>query len=109
MTLYRGESGSRVQTRTEDISCEGFLCRTDAAFAPSETLQCELMIPWRLGEERSAGEFLVLHGRAEVVRVVSALDRSTFDVACRFSDYRISPGENTPVTGMESAPTQPAS
>jgi len=88
LRLYRPGEASRIETRTEDISCEGFFCITDRLFFPREFLECELVIlcaELRQPLERD----MVLRCRAEVVRVVSRADDTAFGVACRLAEYTI--------------------
>jgi hypothetical protein len=68
-----------VETKTEDLSCEGFSFISERSFSPHQVLECELVIPGNL----------VLRGRAQVVRVVTNRNGGTFGLACRFEDYAI--------------------
>lgn len=86
--LYRAGEAFRTETTTEDLSCEGFFCFTDSLFSPTETLECELLIPAEEQGEQAEHDIL-LHCRAQVVRVVLQADNVTFGVACRLSDYTI--------------------
>jgi hypothetical protein len=79
----------RVETRTEDLSCQGFFCISQRVFSPYETLACELIIP-----SGALGHLVVVHDmilrcRAEVIRVVPLDPGGPFGVACRFADYTI--------------------
>ena len=69
--LRRSGVDSLVETKTENVSCEGFLCVTDCIFHLREILGCELVIP---GEREgvASDHDIVLSCRAEVVRVESA-------------------------------------
>lgn len=90
LRLRRPGERSRLETKTEDISCEGFLCATDRIFSPGEILECELVIA--SAEIRHPLEHdMVLRCQAEVVRVVPRAGGSAFDVACRLADYTIGP------------------
>jgi hypothetical protein len=82
----RGEA--RVETQTEDLSCEGFFCISDRAFLPHETLECELVIPSGTPDQL-VDHSMVLRCRAEVVRVSSQGHGGEFGVACRFADYTL--------------------
>jgi hypothetical protein len=84
--LFRLGSGSRIDTKTEDISCEGFFCVTGSLLSPKEQLECELVIPI---DSRNSDEVLILRCRAEVVRVERQKENLFFGVACRLADYRI--------------------
>jgi len=86
--LKRRGDAARIETKTEDVSCEGFLCLTEQLFSPREILDCELIIP---GESygRAADDAIVLHCTAEVVRVVPQANNAVFRIACRVADYTI--------------------
>lgn len=86
--LFRLGDGSRIDTRTEDISCEGFFCITRTRLLPNEQLECELVIP---AGHNGAGsdEPIVLSCRAEVVRVERQEESLFFGVGCRLADYTI--------------------
>jgi hypothetical protein len=79
----------RVETKTEDLSCEGFFCISEHVFAPHDTLECELVIRGDDPGPVVVEQNLVLRCRAEVVRVVPRGPSGTFGVACRFADYKI--------------------
>lgn len=81
-------SGSWIETKTEDLSCEGFFCFTESVLSLRDKVECELIIP--ADEERpTLKEDIVLHCRAEVVRVVRRTSDSSFGVGFRISDYTI--------------------
>lgn len=86
--LCRQGESARIETRTENLSCEGFFCITDRIFFPHESLECELLIP---GEElgRPFHNDMILRCQAEVVRVVPQEDNTAFGVAFRLADYTI--------------------
>jgi hypothetical protein len=86
--LTRLSGGAWIETTTEDISCEGFFCVTDAALSPREILACELVLAPE-SERAALQETIILRCRAEVVRVERRNDKSCFGVACRLSDYTI--------------------
>src|SRR5271165_1691075 len=88
LRLYRSGEVSRTETKTEDISCEGFFCVTDRRFSPFETLECELLIPV-LEAGLPTEHDIILRCQAEVVRVVQGVDEAAFGIACRLSDYTI--------------------
>jgi len=86
--LRRPGETSRVETKTEDISCEGFFCFTDRDFLLRETLECELVIPSEeFGQPDERG--LVLRCRAEVVRVEPQAGKNAYGIACRLADYTL--------------------
>jgi hypothetical protein len=81
-----------VETKTEDLSCEGFSCISERSFSLDQVLECELVIPGNL----------VLRGRAQVVRVVTNGQGATFGLACRFEDYAIYGSESGEFVDSES-------
>ena len=88
LRLFRPGKGSRIDTKTEDISCEGFFCITGSLLSPNEQLECELVIPaghngWVHDEP------IVRRCRVEVVRVERQKENLFFGVACRVADYTI--------------------
>ena len=88
LRLRRPGEASLTETRTEDISCEGFFCVTDRSFCSGETLQCELVIPSEQQGQAVVQE-MILRCRADVVRVVPRDDYTGFGIACRVADYTI--------------------
>jgi hypothetical protein len=86
LRLSRPSDGLMLETRTEDISCEGFYCFAHTQFAPNETLDCELTIPTE--ELGRPVDLVVLRCRIRVVRVVPEADR--YGIACCLEDYTIS-------------------
>jgi hypothetical protein len=87
LRLFRVGYGSRVETKTENISCEGFFCITESFFTPREKLDCELVLTSDDGQP--VDEAIVLRCRAEVVRVVRHSQNSMFGLACRVADYTV--------------------
>ena len=97
--LQRPGEATSTDTKTEDVSCEGFFFLTDRRFSPRESLDCELVIP---GEDPDwmAEHGIVLRCRVEVVRVVPQADES-YGVACRLSDYSVGhPGPEPDAAGL---------
>jgi ferredoxin-like protein FixX len=86
--LYRLDETSWIDTTTENISCEGFFCVTSRLFSPRETLECELLIPSEQFGQPDENE-VVLHCRAEVVRIEPKADGKTYGIACRLMDYTL--------------------
>jgi hypothetical protein len=85
--LFRLGEASGIETRTEDISCEGFFCISESPFALHEMVECELVIP--AGEPRNPTDRdLLMRCRAHVIRVVRQRS-SGFGVACRLEDYTL--------------------
>lgn len=80
----------RIETRTEDLSCEGFFCISERMFPLRQTLQCEIVI---VGDKpgQPVEQEMILRCRAEVVRVAPRGLGAKFGVACRFMDYKVDP------------------
>ncbi len=87
LVLFRPGEAGRIETKTEDISCDSFYCFSDRSFSPDDRLECELLIP---GDEMSSvpEDDLFLRCQVQVVRVV-AKGQLGFGVACRLEDYTI--------------------
>lgn len=87
LRLFRMGNGSRVETKTENISCDGFFCTTKSFLSPREKLECELILI--SGNGQPLDDAIILRCRAEVVRVVRQNEDSTFGVGCRVVDYTV--------------------
>ena len=86
ITLHRNGNGKVVETLTENLSSQGFYCRTSEPFAFGECLDCVLRFP-----EHSFGgngTAVRLRCRASVVRVETAGPQH-FGIACRIEDYSL--------------------
>jgi hypothetical protein len=95
LRLFRPGQSAKIETTTEDLSCDGFYCISDHPVQPHERIECELLIPSeQLGE--SSEPDLVLRCRAEVVRVVPDRLAPRFGVACRLEDYTINRNMSRP-------------
>jgi hypothetical protein len=88
--LCRPGDAVHIETRTEDLSCEGFFCFSVRLFPLHQTLECELVI---FGDKpaQPIEQEMVLRCRAEVVRIAPRGLGAKFGVACRFMDYMIDP------------------
>jgi hypothetical protein len=84
LRLFRSGQPVVIETKTEDLSCDGFYCISDRAIPLHEKIDCELLIP---GEPRETD--LVLRCRAEVVRVTTDPVAPRFGVACRLEAYTV--------------------
>ena len=88
LRLRRPGEMSRVETKTENVSCEGFFCLSERPFSSRETLECELVIPRdEIGQPLE--QEMILRYRAEVVRVVPEFEDSLYGIACRLIDHTI--------------------
>lgn len=77
-----------VETKTEDLSSEGFFCVSERPFSLHQFLDCELVIA---AEEldRPVGNSLVLRCRAQVVRVVRNGHEGPYGLAFHLEDFTI--------------------
>ncbi len=88
LRLFRPGYSEGIETKTEDLSCDGFYCISDRPVLPDEVIECELRIPGEQASD-STGADLVLRGRAQVVRVVPDELEPRFGVACRLEGYTV--------------------
>lgn len=88
LTLFRSGGAERIETSTEDVSCDSFYCVSDRPFSPNELLECELLMP---GDDVGSvpEDDLSIHCQARVVRVDARGPNRGFGVACRLADYTI--------------------
>src|SRR5271165_1415168 len=68
LSLSRPGNGSAVESKTQNLSSNGFYCVSDTPFCSNETLLCELLIPSAAPGQLPKFD-LVLRGSVEVVRV----------------------------------------
>jgi hypothetical protein len=82
-------AAERIETKTEDVSCDSFYCFSNRPFSPEDRLECELLIP---GDQLSSvpEPDLCVRCQVRVVRVVPRGPQLGFGVACRLEDYTIS-------------------
>jgi hypothetical protein len=74
-----------IQTRTENISSQGFYFILEHPLIPGEALDCELAIP----NYGSGGVTRSIVCKADVVRVESRGAESGFGVGCRMVDFTL--------------------
>jgi len=87
LRLRRDGDASLIETKTHDVSCEGFYYHSDRDLRVHENLECELVIP---GDNAGPMERdIVLRCRAEVTRVVRLGHSAAFGVACRLINFTI--------------------
>lgn len=77
-----------IQTETENVSMDGFFCRTHEAFAPGDQLKFLLLLPAAVTDSEPT-RATCLQGIAEVVRVVACATGHGFSIGCRLSGYRV--------------------
>jgi c-di-GMP-binding flagellar brake protein YcgR len=82
--------GSRpIETRTKNLSSEGFYCLSPEPLTPGEELACVIVIPAE--DPQSREDALSLECRARVVRVEKAEREGFFGIACHMENYRAVP------------------
>src|SRR5450432_3623547 len=86
IVLHRLGDSEGIQTTTQDISSDGFFCISEQPFSPHEKLECEVVIPAQDLRVSEAGS-LVLHCRAEVVRVIADGLKPGYGLACHLEDF----------------------
>jgi len=79
----------QVQTKTEDLSSEGFYCNSMEPFSPGQLLRCDLSIPANGGAAVRNG--FILKRIVKVVRVVVSGLEPGFGLACQF-ERKTGPG-----------------
>ena len=88
LVLTRSAQAERIETHTENVSCDSFYCISDRPLTPNEIVECELLIPGDSVSSVPEGD-LWLSCHARVVRVVAREPQAGFGVACRLEDYTI--------------------
>lgn len=89
VALFRSEDGTRIETKTENLTCDSFFCVSDHPFSVNEQLECELLIAGD-GLSSVPEDDLYLRCQVRVVRVVPKGTKRGFGLACRLEDYTIS-------------------
>jgi hypothetical protein len=89
LVLFQSGETERIQTTTEDVSCDSFYFVSDHPFSPDDRLECELLIP---GDDLSSvpEDDLCLRCGVRVVRVEERGPQLGFGVACKLEDYNVS-------------------
>ena len=80
-----------LTTETQDISSDGFYCRSTAVFATGELVDCTLHVPAH--RPQASGETLPIRCRVRIVRVGEPDSQGLRGVGCRIEDYHFAPGE----------------
>ncbi len=76
-----------VRTETENVSMDGFFCRTRELFAPGDRFKFLLLLP--AAARDSDAKITCLQGTAEVVRIRSSAPGGEYAIGCRMSAYRV--------------------
>jgi PilZ domain len=85
--LFRDAPGAVVSTATENLSSDGFYCRTAMAFVPGDIRVCTLSTPGYHDDDVNG----VIHVecRVRVVRVQTLSECGLFGMGCRIEDYHV--------------------
>jgi hypothetical protein len=89
LVLIRSGDTDRIETTTEDVSCDSFYFVSDRPFSPDDLLECELLIPGD-GVSSVPEDDLCLRCGVRVIRVEERGPQAGFGVACRLEDYKVS-------------------
>ena len=82
--------GVPVQTRTENVSKDGFFAYTEHPFALGDRLKFVLVLPTVSGDaETTPGMFV--YGEVEVVRMNLGSPGGLYGIGCHLSTYRVLP------------------
>ena len=74
-----------LQSKTANLSCDGFYCNVDEPFTPGERLDCDIVMPaWQ-----APADSFVIHCRAQVLRLERRGTGPEYGIACRIEDYSI--------------------
>lgn len=84
----RGDSGF-LATETQDLSSDGFYCRSKTVFAPGELVDCTLHIPAH--RPQGSGETLAVRCKVRIVRVDEPDSQGFRGLGCRIEDYHFPP------------------
>ncbi len=75
-----------LQTKTMNISSQGFYCTSTHSFTPGEKIDCDILIPISF---RAHGDLLMLRCQAVVLRVETSPVVGVYGLACRIDDYSV--------------------
>ena len=87
--FHRPDSTDLLVTETQDLSSEGFYCRSTTAFAPGQQLNCTLEVPTH--GPRTSGSLLRVRCKIRILRVDEPDGDGHYGLACRLEDYRFPP------------------
>ena len=84
LTLHT--QGNAVETRTENVSSEGFYYISDQPASPGQMLHCTMMVPWHGDGDEGP---LCFQCQARVIRVQPVSEEGRFGVGCRIERYSV--------------------
>lgn len=79
-----------IQTQTENVSVDGFLCYTQYFFSPGDRVKVLLLLPPAAAETHSKAG-VCIYGEAEITRVTVEPTCTRYGIGCRLSTYRVLP------------------
>ena len=85
--FHRQDLQGSAATETQNLSSDGFYCRSKAVFAPGELIDCTLQIPSH--RPQSNGAVVPVNCRVRVVRVDAADSEGFHGIGCRIEDYHL--------------------
>lgn len=84
--LLRSTGAHHLETKTKNVSSEGFYCSVHEPFVTGESIRCTVFIPTRNTEHPE--ECIFLECQAKVVRV-DAMAPNQYGVACHIENYKM--------------------
>jgi len=85
VSLFRKHRSLAIETLTQNLSSEGFYCRSEMAFTPGERLMCTLAVP--IQNRRGKEEERRLECEVRVIRVDSSGE--AYGIAFQIENYRV--------------------
>ena len=83
--FHRRDDSDFLATETQDLSSDGFYCRSKTVFAPGELVDCTLHVPAH--RPQASGETLPVKCRVRIVRVDEPDSQGFHGIGCRIEDY----------------------
>jgi hypothetical protein len=89
--LLRASDTHPLETRTRNLSSEGFYCLVPEPFVVSECVRCTIFVPVMesVTDVEHDRDFLMLECGATVLRIEN-LGLKSYGIGCRIDNYRIS-------------------
>jgi len=84
--LFTGNVKAPIETRTENLSADGFYCVSPEPFAAGQVVRCVIKAPWH--SQNGEGP-LSLCCQARIVRVKLAGSHGPFGIGCRIEEYSV--------------------
>ena len=84
--FLRRDDSDFLTTETQDLSSDGFYCRSKTVFAPGELVDCTLQVPAH--RPRASGGMLPVKCRVRIVRVDEPDSQGLHGIGCRIEDYQ---------------------